>query len=771
MKLSREWLHEYVAIPGVGDRDFAEAVTLSGSKVEVTDNLRSKVKNIVVGRVSSIERHADSDHLWVCTVDIGADAPLTIVTGAQNVKAGDIVPVAKHNAVLPDGTKITKGKIRGVKSEGMLCGLEELELDTRDFPYAITDGIFIIDEPDAVVGADVTALLGYDDSVVEFEITNNRPDCLSVRGLAREVAATFNADFKFPEPVVKGSGGDIAEFLKITIENPELCSRYSARVVRNIKVEASPRWLRRRLRASGVRPTNNIVDITNYVMLEYGQPMHAFDYASVNGGTINVRRAKDGEFLTTLDGAKRALNPDMLLITDALGPIGLAGVMGGENSEISSETQSIVLESATFNGVSIRKTATALGMRTDASSRFEKGLDVLNTIPALDRACELIELLGCGEVVNGIADILTPEGKQVRKAITLDPAKVNAFIGADIPTAFIFDTLRKLGFTVEGNSVTAPSWRQDIEHWTDLAEEAARFYGYNNIPEAAIAGDVQSRGLTERQRFERKLNALARAAGYSEALTYSLVPESGGVSVINPLGTDKTFMRTSMLPGMLRVLNTNRDARNKDVKLYELARVYLPQDGETLPLEQKTLVLAALDSGFYSLKNDLVNILTALNVPVPEFIAEGGNATFHPGRCALVGDYGIAGEIHPALSEKTVAAEINVDALFAARLPEAVYKEEARFPELLLDLAFTVDADVTAGAMLAAITSAGGKLLSRAELFDVYTGAQLAKGKKSMAFSLAFRSGEKNLTDEDIVPLTNAILAKCGEACNAQLRQ
>ncbi|MDR0858805.1 MAG: phenylalanine--tRNA ligase subunit beta [Oscillospiraceae bacterium] len=769
MKLSREWLHEYVQIPAVTDREFAEAITLSGSKVEVTDNLRSKIKNIVIGQVTELRRHEDSDHLWVCSVDIGAEAPLQIITGAQNVSAGDIVPVAKHNALLPDGTKITKGKIRGVKSEGMLCGLEELELDTRDFPYAITDGIFIINEPDAKIGDDASAILGYDDSVVEFEITNNRPDCLSVRGLAREAAAAFGAELKLPEATVKSSGGDIADYLKVTIEHPELCSRYSARVVRNIKVAPSPRWLRRRLRASGVRPTNNIVDITNYVMLEYGQPMHAFDYSAVKGERINVRRAKSGETLTTLDGTLRALNPEMLLITDAEGAIGLAGVMGGENSEITEATQNIILESANFDGVCIRKTATALGMRTDASSRFEKGLDVLNTIPALERACELIELLNCGEVVSGIADVFPGEAPK-REAIALDPAKVNAFLGAEIPAEFMFGTLRNLGFTVGGTSVTAPSWRSDIEHWTDLAEEAGRFYGFNNIPEAAIVGDVQARGLTERQQFERKLNSLARASGYSETLTYSLGPE-GGVSVINPLGTDKTFMRTSMLPGMLRVVSANRDARNKNVKLYELARVYLPQAGSRLPLEQKTLILTALDSDFQSFKSEVVNILSALNVPIPEFTAETSNANYHPGRCALIGSYGIMGEIHPGLSEKTAAAELNVDALYDAKLPEATYKEDAKYPELLLDLAFTVDAEITVGAMLAAITEAGGKLLARAELFDVYTGAQLPQGKKSLAFSLAFRSSEKNLTDDEVKPITDAILAKCKEAAGAELRQ
>ncbi|MDR3149976.1 MAG: phenylalanine--tRNA ligase subunit beta, partial [Oscillospiraceae bacterium] len=457
MKLSREWLNEFVDIE-VSDKEFAERMTLSGSKVEYSDDLRGKLKNIVIGKVMSLTRHEDSDHLWVTQIDAGGSEPLQIITGAQNLTLGDIVPVALHNSVLPDGTKITKGKIRGVKSEGMLCGLEELGLDERDFPYAITDGILVLsNEPGFETlgvnpGDDARAILGYDDTVVDFEITNNRPDCLSIRGLARESAVTFGKELKLPVPEVSAASNDkVEDWLTVEIADTDLCSRYVARVVKNIKIAPSPIWLRRRLRASGIRPINNIVDITNYVMLEYGQPMHAFDYACVAKNKIIVRRAKAGEEMYTLDGNLRLLNPEMLLITDPTKPIGLAGVMGGENSEITENTKAIVLESATFDGVSVRKTALALAMRTDASGRFEKGLDIENTVPAVQRACELIELLGAGEVIPGAADVSGDiKTNAAGQKLELDAAKINRFLGTDIPRDFMVKTLKELGFAVEG---------------------------------------------------------------------------------------------------------------------------------------------------------------------------------------------------------------------------------------------------------------------------------------------------------------------------------
>ena len=492
MKLSREWLGEYTTI-GAPDKEYCDAMTLSGSKVEGWEVTGSEISRVVVGRVISMERHTNSDHMWVCKIDVGGERELQIVTGAQNVNIGDLVPVALDGSTLPGGKEIRTGKLRGELSEGMLCSLGELGLEQRDFPYAIEDGIFILEE-DCVPGDDIREVCGLNDSVVEFEITNNRPDCLSVRGLARESACTFHTPLTFAEPTVTAGHGDIHEKLSVEIKDAELCPRYTARMVKNIKIAPSPKWMRRRLRASGVRPINNIVDITNYVMLEYGQPMHAFDYACLHDGKIIVRRAEEGESLRTLDGNDHALTPGMLVIADPEGPVALAGVMGGANSEITDETTTIVFESANFLGHSIRKTAIALGMRTDASGRFEKGLDLFATVPAVDRACELVEMLGAGEVFDGTIDVLAKEPETT--FIELDDKRINALLGTDIPREFMTDTLTSLGFELNGNTLTAPSWRGDCTMLADIAEECARFWGYDRDrshrhPRRSHAGRLQ----------------------------------------------------------------------------------------------------------------------------------------------------------------------------------------------------------------------------------------------------------------------------------------
>ena len=497
MLLSRKWLNEFVPVD-VDDRTFAEDMTLSGSKVEITEIEGEEISNVVVGRVVEIKRHENSDHMWICQVDVGEEAPIQIVTGAQNVSQGDLVPVAKHNSTLPGGVKITKGKLRGEKSNGMLCSYKELGMTDNDWPYSVVDGIFLLNsDPDLKAkdlkpGDDIRTAIGLDDHVVEFEITPNRPDCLSVIGLAREAAVTYGKTMAQHEPVVKGGGiGNLTELLDVETPATDLCPRYTARMVRNVKIGPSPKWMRDRLRASGVRPINNIVDITNYVMLEYGQPMHAFDYRYVNGGKIVVRRAEDGETLTTLDGNVRQLNSSMLVIADEHRAVGLAGIMGGENSEIAEDTVDVVFESANFNGTSIRRTALALGMRTEASAKFEKGLDILNTLPAVNRACELVEMLGAGEVLDGTIDILNfvPQPKQLK----LRADKINALLGTDIDAAEMCRILQELGFGVDGDIITVPSWRGDVEHYSDLAEEVARFYGYNQIPTTAMTG-VTTRG-------------------------------------------------------------------------------------------------------------------------------------------------------------------------------------------------------------------------------------------------------------------------------------
>jgi len=646
MRLSRKWLSEYTTI-AASSKEYAERMTMTGSKVELIEEPSESIKNVVVGRVVAMERHPNSDHLWICQVDVAKEEPVQIVTGAQNVNVGDLVPVALHKSLLPGGVKIEKGKLRGVVSNGMLCSLSELGLDTHDFPYAIEDGIFILQE-DCKPGDDIRPIIGADDTIVEFEITNNRPDCLSMIGLARESAATFGTELRLPDLTpVKGTG-DIREHLTVEVENPELCPRYTARMIKNIKIGPSPKWLRQRLRAAGVRPINNIVDITNYVMLEYGQPMHAFDYACLEGGKIVVRTAREGETINTLDGTPRALTPDMLVIADAVKPVGVAGVMGGENSEITENTKYAVFESANFNGVSIRKTAIALGMRTDASSRFEKGLDPENTVRALERACQLVEELGAGEVIGGIIDIAAPTPPPRRLPLNAD--KIRALLGADIPEEFMVKTLKKLGFKVEGGVVEVPSWRGDVEHYSDLAEEVARFWGYDKIEPTLFADKTGMGGLTEEQSLKRRADALCRALGYSEIYTYSFTSPSDAdkirlpedsplrryVTILNPLGEDTSVMRTTSLPSMLQALSVNFSRRNEDVRLYEFATVYRPC-GETLPDERVILTLGAYgDIDFYGIKGAVEALLSGLRVKDVSFTAERENPSYHPGRCAVI---------------------------------------------------------------------------------------------------------------------------------------
>ena len=594
MLLSRKWLNEFVPVD-VDDRTFAEDMTLSGSKVEITEIEGEEISNVVVGRVVEIKRHENSDHMWICQVDVGEEAPIQIVTGAQNVSQGDLVPVAKHNSTLPGGVKITRGKLRGEKSNGMLCSYKELGMTDNDWPYSVVDGIFLLNsDPDLKAkdlkpGDDIRTAIGLDDHVVEFEITPNRPDCLSVIGLAREAAVTYGKTMAQHEPVVKGGGiGNLTELLDVETPATDLCPRYTARMVRNVKIGPSPKWMRDRLRASGVRPINNIVDITNYVMLEYGQPMHAFDYRYVNGGKIVVRRAEDGETLTTLDGNVRQLNSSMLVIADEHRAVGLAGIMGGENSEIVEDTVDVVFESANFNGTSIRRTALALGMRTEASAKFEKGLDILNTLPAVNRACELVEMLGAGEVLDGTIDILNfvPQPKQLK----LRADKINALLGTDIDAAEMCRILQELGFGVDGDIITVPSWRGDVEHYSDLAEEVARFYGYNQIPTTAMTGVTTRGGYSPEQMLERSLGTVCRSLGYDEIITYSFIsptyydkirlPEDSplrkSMKIMNPLGEDTSIMRTTVMPSMLEILTRNYNYRNKAARLYELGRIYLP---------------------------------------------------------------------------------------------------------------------------------------------------------------------------------------------------
>ena len=795
MKLNRKWLNEeFVDLSGVPDREFVETMTIAGQKVETYERLDAELRNVVVGRVVSITRHTNSDHMWVCQIDVGAGEPVQIVTGAQNVHEGDLVPVAQHNSWLPGGVHITKGKLRGEVSNGMLCSLKELGLTLNDFPYAIEDGIWILQE-DCKPGDDINTVIGNDDTVVDFEITNNRPDCYSILGLAREAAAAFNKPMRHHDPVVRGgAAGELSELLEVEVPAEDLCRRYTARMVRNVKIAPSPKWLRQRLRANGVRPINNIVDITNYVMLEYGQPMHAFDYRYVGSGKIIVRRSEPGETLTTLDGNVRTLTPGMLVIADETKPIGLAGIMGGENSEIMDDTVDVVFESANFNGTSIRQTALALGMRTEASGKFEKNIDPLLTLPAVDRACELVELLGAGEVMDGVIDVLNdiPEPR----TIELEPDRINALLGTDISEADMVEYLRRLEIPVEGHEIRVPSWRPDLVGMADIAEEVGRLFGYNNIPTTTFRGAATEGGYTEAMKLENRAGSLCRSLGYSEILTYSFVspsifdqirlPEDSSLRNVmriqNPLGEDASIMRTVALPSMLAILARNNAYHNDAVKLYELAKVYLPKPGQILPDEPKHLVLGTYGEheDFFKMKGEIEAFLRGMNVPEARYTAEKHDPTFHPGRCARVSvggvDLGCFGQIHPLVARsygidgEIFAAELNFTALLSLQLPEKTYTPLPKYPAVTRDIAVVCGEAVTVAALSDCIRAAGGKLLRSVELFDIYRGKGIASGSKSAAFRLTLRADDRTLTDADSDGVVSAVLAALEKELNAKLR-
>ena len=798
MNLSRQWLNEFVQI-SASDKDFAEAMTLSGSKVETTEIEGEEIKNVVVGRVLSLVRHPNSDHMWICQVDAGLSAPIQIVTGAQNVKEKDLVPVALDGSTLPGGKEIHAGQLRGEASNGMLCSFAELGLDQRDFPTAYAEGIWILsDDPelaDLTIGQDIREAVGLNDHVVEFEITPNRPDCLSVIGLAREVSATFDVPYTFHQPEVKGGAeGILPELLDVETPAAQLCPRYTARMVRNVKIAPSPLWMRQRLRAMGVRPINNIVDITNYVMLEYGQPMHAFDYRYVQGGKIIVRNACEGEHLTTLDGKEHVLNANHLVIADETRAVGLAGIMGGENSEIVDDTVDVVFESANFDGTCIRKGALALGMRTDASAKFEKGLDPMNTLPAVNRACELVELLGAGEVVDGVIDILNFVPQPT--VLTLEPEKINALLGTDVSRERMEEILQKLDFQINGDSVTVPSWRGDVKRMADLAEEVARFYGYNNIPTTLMRGQTTQGGYSPIQQTERSLGAVCRALGYNEIITYSFIsptyydkirwsegePLRNSFKILNPLGEDTSIMRTTTLPSMLEILTRNYNFRNRSARLYEIGRTYLPGGSDGLANERKYLTLGAYgeEMDFFFLKGMVETILRQLRAENISFKACLDNPSYHPGRCAEVfaGEtrLGVLGQIHPLVTRnygvdtEFFCAELSFEALVAAVGPAPQYTPLPKFPAVTRDIAAVCDEAVTVGELEAAIRKGAKGLLKEASLFDIYRGKGVEDGKKSVAFSLILRADDRSLTAEEADADVKSILDTLKSELGAILR-
>ena len=794
MKVNRKWINEeFVDLSHISDKEYVEKLTVFGQKVETYERLDAQIKNVVVGKVVSIERHQNSDHMWVCQIDVGQEEPVQIVTGAQNVKQGDLVPAALHNSWLPGGVHITKGKLRGEKSNGMLCSLKELDLTLGDFPYAIEDGIWIIEE-DCKPGDDINTIIGNDDTVVDFEITNNRPDCYSVIGLARESAAAFGLQMRHHEPVVKGSdAGSIYELIDIEVPATELCNRYSSRIVTNVKIAPSPKWLRDRLRANGIRPINNIVDITNYVMLEYGQPMHAFDYRYVASGKIIVREAEDGETLVTLDGNQRQLKAGMLVIADENKAIGLAGIMGGENSEIQEDTTTVVFESANFDGTSIRQTALALGMRTDASGKFEKHLDPMMTLPAVQRACELVEMLGCGDVMDGIIDIINYVPQP--KTLPLEPEKINRLLGTNIPREDMVKYLNLLEVPVEGDEIHVPSFRPDLNLMADIAEEVGRSYGYNEIPTTAFRTSTQG-GYSPVMLMESKAGTLCRALGYSEIITYSFTSPTifdqirlsadselrNALRIQNPLGEDTSIMRTTALPSMLDILSRNYAYHNKSAMLYELAKIYLPVDGEVLPEEPKYLMLGVYGEGhnFFTIKGQLEAILEGLRIPKASYSAVKDNPSYHPGRCAKITvngvDVGYMGQIHPLVAKnyrmdcEVYCAQINFTALTELQLPEHTYTPLPKYPAVSRDLSFICDEAVTVAQAEAVIAKSAGKLLRKISLFDIYRGTGIAEGKKSLAFSLELRADDRTLTDTDSEQVTSKVLTALAGELGAVLR-
>ena len=795
MKLNRKWLNEdFVDLSSVSDKEFVETMTVFGQKVETWERMDAEIKNVVVGKVVSMVRHPNSDHMFICQVDVGQDEPVQIVTGAQNVHEGDLVPAALHNSWLPGGVHITKGKLRGEVSNGMLCSFAELGLTQNDLPGVYADGIWILEPDSAKPGDDINPIIGNDDTIVDFEITNNRPDCYSIIGLAREAAAAFAKPMKHHEPVVHGSdAGSIFEHLDVEVPATALCNRYSSRMVANVKIGPSPKWLRQRLRVNGVRPINNIVDITNYVMLEYGQPMHAFDYRYVSSGKIVVREAEVGETLTTLDGNVRNLKAGMLVIADDAKPIGLAGIMGGENSEIKDDTTMVVFESANFNGTSIRQTALALGMRTEASGKFEKNLDPMMTVPAVQRACELVELLGCGDVLDGTIDIINyvPETRK----LPLEPEKINHLLGTNIPKEDMVMYLNRLEIPVEVDTIVVPSFRPDLVRMVDIAEEVGRSFGYNEIPVTQFRTATHG-GYSAEMKLEAKAGVLCRGLGYSEIITYSFTsptvfdqiripadsPLRNAMKIQNPLGEDTSIMRTIALPSMLEILSRNNAYHNKAAKLYEVAKVYLPVEGQPLPEEPKMLVFGTYGEKetFFKLKGEIEALFAGLRMKKASYAAEKNNPSYHPGRCAAISIdgqvIGVMGQVHPLVAKnygidsEVYCAELNFTKMLGLRLPEPTFTPLPKYPAVSRDLALICDEEITVAQMEDVISASAGKLLRKIQLFDIYRGVGVPEGKKSMAFSLQLRADDRTLTDSDSEAVVNNVLTAVKERLHATLR-
>lgn len=795
MNLSMRWLNDYVKAD-MPIKDYCHALTMSGSKVEGYEVEGADISNVVVGKILSKGPHENADALFVCQVDAGKESPVQIVTNAKNVKEGDLVPVALDGAVLPEG-KIKKGKLRGVESFGMFCGLDTLGLTAHDFPYADPDGVLVIQE-DCHIGEDIHSALGLDDTSVEFEITSNRPDCLSVTGLARETAATYNLPLNIPVPSFKGIDGNIDEMLKVDVHNTEKCMRYCAGIVKNVKIEPSPRWMRERLRASGVRPINNFVDITNYVMLEYGQPMHAFDLRYVEGAHINVRNAAKGEKIVTLDGVERELTEEMLVIADDKKPVAVAGVMGGEYSGIMEDTTTVVFESAYFEPVQVRRTSKKLGLRTDASIRYEKGVDRLISMTCLKRAFQLVEELGAGEVVRTVID--KDYTDKTPAAVEFNAEWINNFLGTDIAEADMIEYLTRLDFKVENGTVYAPSFRIDIECKADIAEEVARIYGYDKIPSTEFRGVAEAE-LTPEQKFAKNLENNMVALGCYGIATFSFISPKhfdrltlpaesklrDAIKITNPLGEDTSIMRTTIIPSMLEILSTNYNNRNEAAKLYEIGKEYIPTESGKLPNEPDRLAIGMYGGNvdFYDIKGIADTMLGKMGIRDVEYIRACDSDAFdeacamHPGRSAVVMKndtvLGILGEVHPAVQKnygigtKTYVAKFNIPEMMKCAVTEVSYQPLPKFPAAARDLSVICDDEIPVAELEKAIKGAVGKILEKVTLFDVYKGEQIEKGKKSVSYSITMRSHDGTLTDEQADSAMKKVL-KALSAIGAELR-
>lgn len=795
MNTSLNWIKAMVPGLEVTDQEFRDAMTLSGTKVENFTAFDKNLDKIVVGQIESVEKHPDADKLVICQVNVGSET-VQIVTGAPNIpvgSSGQKVPVVldggrvaggHDGGALPeDGIKIKKGKLRGVESFGMMCAIEELGSSREFYPDAPENGIYILGD-DAQVGEDAVHYLGLDDTVFEYEITNNRVDCYSIIGIAREAAATFRKPFTPPVVTETGNAEDINDYVKVDVEATDLCSRYTARLVKNIKLAPSPKWMQRRLASAGIRPINNIVDITNYVMEEYGQPMHAYDYDTLAGGKIVVRRAKDGEKFMTLDGQERTLDSDMLMICDGEKAVGLAGIMGGENSKITDDVKIMLFEAATFDGTNIRKATKRLGLRTDASGKFEKGLDPENALAAMNRACQLIEELGAGEIVGGVVDVYPNKKERVR--VPFEPERINALLGTNVSVEEMLGYFKmlELDYDEAKQELIIPTFRQDLLRTADIAEEVARFFGYANIPTTLPHGASTMGKISFKQRVEDVAGEIAQFCGFSQAMTYSFespkvfdklklaadAEERKTVVISNPLGEDFSIMRTLPLNGMLNSLATNYNRRNKDVKLYELAKVYVPVEGEDLPDERVQFTLGFYGDGdFFTMKGVVEEFLEKIGMSArPEYDPEAGKTFLHPGRQAeiLYKDtvIGYLGEVHPdvadtyGLGERTYIAVLDLPEILPFASFDRKYEGIAKFPAVTRDISMVMPKTVLVGEVEKIIEKRGGKLLEKYNLFDIYEGAQIKEGFKSVAYTISFRAKDRTLEDKDIQPIMEKIL-------------